>query len=130
MENQNLTNRNNSNLTLSVIRGSYRLHAITKGFIDRLFLPGFAFKYRENSVFSEKLLLGKTAHIITTLDQPGWYYWLVYGRPSVNQLRKSTLQFCGINPVKVNYFGPIRNSKEGYRKKAFYKDEKIGSSFH
>jgi NAD(P)H dehydrogenase (quinone) len=130
MENQNLTNRNNSNLTLSVIRGSYRLHAITKGFIDRLFLPGFAFKYRENSVFSEKLLLGKTAHIITTLDQPGWYYWVVYGRPSVNQLRKSTLQFCGINPVKVNYFGPIRNSKEGYRKKAFYKDEKIGSSFH
>ncbi len=47
------------------------LPAITKGFIDRVFLPGFAFKYRENSVWWDKLLKGKTAHIITTLDQPG-----------------------------------------------------------
>ena len=27
------------------------LPAITKGFIDRLFLPGFAFQYRDNSVW-------------------------------------------------------------------------------
>jgi NAD(P)H dehydrogenase (quinone) len=61
------------------------LPAITKGFIDRIFLPGFAFRYRENSVWWDKLLTGKTAHIITTLDQPGWYYWLVYSKPSINQ---------------------------------------------
>ena len=79
------------------------LPAITKGFIDRLFLPGFAFQYRTNSVWWDKLLKGKTAHIITTLDQPSWYYWLVYGRPSVNQLKKATLEFCGVNPVKVTY---------------------------
>jgi len=64
------------------------LPAITKGFIDRLFLPGMAFQYRENSVWWDKLLKGKTAHIITTLDQPSWYYRFVYGRPSVNQLKK------------------------------------------
>nr|WP_287423105.1 hypothetical protein [Candidatus Brachybacter algidus] len=46
------------------------------------------------------MLKGKTAHIITTLDQQSWYYWLVYGRPSVNQLKKSTLQFCGINRLR------------------------------
>lgn len=91
------------------------LPAITKGFIDRLFLPGFAFQYRENSVWWDKLLIGKTAHIITTLDQPGWYYWLVYGRPSVNQLKKTVLGFCGIKPVKVTYVGPVRNSKAGSR---------------
>ncbi|ASS50025.1 MAG: NADPH:quinone reductase [Candidatus Fluviicola riflensis] len=87
------------------------LPAITKGFIDRVFLPGFGFKYRENSVWWDKLLTGKTARIITTLDQPGWYYRLAFGRPSVNQLKKSTLQFCGIKPVKVTYVGPIRLSK-------------------
>ncbi|UQB69303.1 NAD(P)H-dependent oxidoreductase [Epilithonimonas zeae] len=92
------------------------LPAITKGFIDRLFLPGFAFKYRENSVWWDKLLKGKTAHIITTLDQPGWYYRLFYGRPSVNQLRKSILQFCGIKPVKVSYIGIIKTSDENQRK--------------
>lgn len=105
------------------------LPAITKGFIDRLFLPGFAFKYRENSVWWDKLLKGKTAHIITTLDQPSWYYWLVYGRPSVNQLKKAVLEFCGIEPVKVTYFGPIRNSNEQFRNDLLKKAEALGKSF-
>ncbi|WP_035650769.1 NAD(P)H-dependent oxidoreductase [Flavobacterium sp. ASV13] len=93
------------------------LPAITKGFIDRLFLPGMAFQYRENSVWWDKLLKGKTAHIITTLDQPGWYYRLFFGRPSVNQLKKSTLEFCGIKPVKVSYIGIIKTADEIQRKK-------------
>ncbi|MCR4031330.1 MULTISPECIES: NAD(P)H-dependent oxidoreductase [Flavobacterium] len=93
------------------------LPAITKGFIDRLFLPGMAFQYRDNSVWWDKLLKGKTAHIITTLDQPGWYYRLLFGRPSVNQLKKSTLEFCGIKPVKVSYIGIIKGSTEEQRKK-------------
>lgn len=92
------------------------LPAITKGFIDRLFLPGMAFQYRENSVWWDKLLKGKTAHIITTLDQPGWYYRLFFGRPSVNQLKKSTLEFCGIKPVKVSYVGIVKGSNEDQRK--------------
>ncbi|MBS7254882.1 NAD(P)H-dependent oxidoreductase [Flavobacterium branchiicola] len=93
------------------------LPAITKGFIDRLFLPGMAFQYRENSVWWDKLLKGKTAHIITTLDQPGWYYRLFFGRPSVNQLKKSTLEFCGVKPVKVSYIGVIKTADENQRKK-------------
>jgi putative NADPH-quinone reductase len=35
------------------------LPALTKGFIDRVFLPGFAFRYRENSVCLDKFLIGK-----------------------------------------------------------------------
>ncbi|WP_163410320.1 NAD(P)H-dependent oxidoreductase [Flavobacterium ajazii] len=93
------------------------LPAITKGFIDRLFLPGKTFQYRENSVWWDKLLKGKTAHIITTLDQPGWFYRLFFGRPSVNQLKKSTLEFCGVKPVKVSYIGIIKGSDEKQRKK-------------
>lgn len=102
------------------------LPAITKGFIDRLFLPGLAFKYRENSVWWDKLLTGKTAHIITTLDQPSWYYRIFYGRPSINQLKRSTLEFCGIKPVKVTYIGIIKNSKEEQRKKWIEKVYSLG----
>ena len=91
--------------------------SIMKGFIDRLFVPTIAFKYRTNSIFWDKLFKGRTAHIITTLDQPSWYYRFVYGRPSVNQLRKSVLEFCGISPVKVTYVGVIRNSTESQRVK-------------
>jgi len=91
------------------------LPATTKGFIDRVFLPGYAFKYREGSVWWDKLLKGKTAHIITTLDQPGIYYRLAFGRPSVNQLRRSVLQFCGIKPVKVTYIGIVKTATEQKR---------------
>jgi len=102
------------------------LPAIMKGFIDRLFLPGFAFQYRENSVRWDKLLKGKTARIITTLDQPAWYYRFVYGRPSVNQLKESTLKFCGISPVRVSYLTMIRNSTEEQRKQKLQKVQQLG----
>ena len=104
------------------------LPAITKGFIDRLFLPGFAFQFRENSVWWDKLLTGKTAHIITTLDQPSWFYRFAYGRPSVNQLKKSTLEFCGIKPVKVTYVGAVKNMELSKRNKWLEKIEKLGES--
>ncbi|WP_194778333.1 NAD(P)H-dependent oxidoreductase [Pararhodonellum marinum] len=102
------------------------LPAITKGFIDRLFLPGFAFQYRENSIWWDKLLRGKTAHIITTLDQSSWTYWLLFGRGSVNQLKKSTLEFCGVKPVKVTYFGPIRKADPSRKEKWLKKTEDLG----
>ena len=102
------------------------LPALLKGFIDRLFLPGKAFKYRPDSVWWDKLLTGKTARIITTLDQPGWYYRLRFGRPSVNQLKKSTLEFCGIKPVSVSYFGIIKTATESQRNTWLSKAEKMG----
>lgn len=102
------------------------LPALMKGFIDRLFLPGMAYKYRENSVWWDKLLKGKTAHILTTLDQPGWYYRLFFGRPSVNQLRKSVLEYCGVKPVRVTYIGIIRNSKDEQRAQWLTKVKVLG----
>lgn len=102
------------------------LPAITKGFIDRVFLPGFAFQYKENSAWWDKLLKGRTARIITTLDQPDWYYKLIYGRPSVNQLKKSTLEFCGIKPVGVTYIGIIKTANEKQRTNWFEQVFKIG----
>lgn len=102
------------------------LPAITKGFIDRLFLPGLAFRYHENSIRWDKLLKGKTAHIITTLDQPSWYYWLAYGRSSVNQLKKTTLEFCGVKPVKVTYIGIVKTASASRRDKWLHKIEELG----
>ena len=96
------------------------LPAKMKGFIDRTFLPGITFKYKKDSIWWDKLLKGKSARIITTMDQPGWYYSLFYGKPSINQLKKSTLQFCGVSPVKVTTIGPIRNT-DVTRKSIFLK---------
>lgn len=100
--------------------------AVLKGFIDRVFLPGFAFQKRPGSLWWDKLLKGRTARIISTMDQPAWYYRLVYKRPSNNAIKKLTLEFCGIKPVKVTNIGPIKNSKEGFRKKWLEKVEAMG----
>jgi len=100
--------------------------AILKGFIDRVFLPGFAFQKRENSVWWDKLLKNKSARIISTLDQPAWYYWLIYKQPSNNAMKKLVLQFCGINPVRITTIGPIRLSKETYRLNWLKRIERLG----
>lgn len=104
--------------------GSYP--AIMKGFIDRVFLPGFAFEKRENSVWWDKLLTKKSARIISTLDQPAWYYRLIYNRPSYKSLKNMTFQFSGIKHVKSTTIGPLRLSKESYREKWLQKVEKLG----
>jgi len=84
--------------------------ALLKGFFDRVFLPGFAFKYRKGKAFPEPLLKGRTAHLLVTLDTPAWYYRWIYRMPGLHQVRKTTLEFCGIKPLKTLTFGPILSS--------------------
>jgi putative NADPH-quinone reductase len=43
--------------------------AILKGFLDRVLVPGFAFKKREGSLLWDKYLSGKSARLICTMDQ-------------------------------------------------------------
>ena len=61
-----------------------KIIAVLKGFFDRVFLPGFAYKYRENSPLWDKLLKGKTAHLIVTMDTPSWYNRIVTGGPAIS----------------------------------------------
>ncbi|MBK6265622.1 NAD(P)H-dependent oxidoreductase [Marivirga sp. S37H4] len=100
--------------------------AIMKGFLDRVLLPGFAYQKREDSLWWDKYLTGKTARIISTLDQPAWYYWLVYRQPSHNSMKKLTLEFCGIKPVKVTTIGPLKHSKLPFRERWIEKVERMG----
>ena len=91
--------------------------ALMKGFIDRIFLPGFAFKYRAGKAFPDKLLRGRTAHLLVTLDTPPWYYRWFYRMPGVHQMRKTTLAFCGIKPIKTLLLGPLLGSTPAQREK-------------
>ncbi len=100
--------------------------AMFKGFLDRVLLPGFAFKKREDSLWWDKFLTGKSARIISTLDQPAWFYRLRYGRPSYHAIKQLTLHFIGISPVRTTTIGPIRNSKDSYRQKWLHKIEQLG----
>ena len=100
--------------------------AMMKGFLDRILLPGFAFKKRENSLLSDKCLTGKSARIICTMDQPTWFYKFVYRSPSHNAMKKGTLHYIGIKKVRITAIGPIRLSTEEFRAKWLNKVEKLG----
>jgi putative NADPH-quinone reductase len=102
--------------------------ALFKGFIDRIFLPGYAFKYQNTSPLPIKLMKGKTARIITTMDTPVWYYYIVYKSPGINSLKKSVLQFCGFKQVRKTILTPVRNSEEIIRKRWLKKIEIMGSN--
>jgi len=100
--------------------------AMMKGFLDRVLLPGFAFQKREGSVWWNKLLTGKSARIICTMDQPPLFYSLVNGKPSHSAIKKLTCHFIGIKPVKITSIGPIRLSTDEFRAKWLIKVEQLG----
>lgn len=87
------------------------LPALLKGFLDRVLLPGFAYKFHQGHRSWDKLLKGRTARIVVTLDTPGWYDRLVYGRPAWRQMKHTILQFCGMKLLSTTTFAPIATSK-------------------
>ncbi len=54
---------------------------LLKGLLDRILLPGFAFRYHRANPFWDKLLSGRSADVIVTMDTPPWYLRLLYGDP-------------------------------------------------
>jgi len=101
--------------------------AIMKGFLDRVLLPGFAFKKKEGSVWWDKYFTGKSSRLICTIDQPTWYYRWINKSPSHHAMRKLTLNFIGVKSVKITTIGPMRLSKPEFREKWLHKIEKLGA---
>ncbi|MGL4598337.1 MAG: NAD(P)H-dependent oxidoreductase, partial [Bacteroidia bacterium] len=100
--------------------------AVMKGFLDRVFLPGFAFQKRENSVWWDKLLTGKTARLICTMDQPPWYYRLINRAPTHFMMKKMVMEFCGVERVGITSLGIVRNSADQKRVDWLRKVEELG----
>jgi putative NADPH-quinone reductase/1,4-dihydroxy-2-naphthoate octaprenyltransferase len=88
--------------------------ALLKGFIDRIFKPGYAFCMHPDGSW-DQLLQGKSAHLINTMDTPGWVYRWIYASPGIKAMKMATLQFCGIRPVRVTSFGTVFDSTPARR---------------
>ena len=93
------------------------LPAKFKGLIDRTFLSGFAFRYQPNKTIPDKLLKGRTAEVVLTLDTPPFYYRYFQGDSVTKQLKHTILGFCGIKVVSMTYIGPIISSTTEQRAK-------------
>lgn len=93
--------------------GSYP--AVLKAWIDRVFVSGFAFRYRERGSLWDKLLTGRTARIVMTMDSPGiWNAW-TYRDAAIRSLRSATLQYCGIRVRGVTRLAEVRHRTDADR---------------
>ncbi|MCB2058179.1 MAG: NAD(P)H-dependent oxidoreductase, partial [Novosphingobium sp.] len=79
-----------------------------KGLLDRLLLPGWAFRYHRDDPMWDRLLAGRSADLIVTMDTPPWYLRLAYGDAVIKRWKRQVLGFTGFKPVRVFRFGPTR----------------------
>jgi putative NADPH-quinone reductase len=82
--------------------------ALLKGFMDRAVLPSWGFKFRECSMLWDRLLAGRSARLLVTMDLWPWVFRLLLGSPAVRAMRQSFLKFCGVSPVRTTYLGSVR----------------------
>ncbi|MBO0475344.1 NAD(P)H dehydrogenase (quinone) [Enterococcus sp. DIV0840] len=87
--------------------------AILKGFIDKVFSKGFAYKYKGSLPVG--LLKEKSAWIITTEDAPKWYKKL-FQQDYGTILKKQVLNMFGIKKVKHYSLSSMKNLNDTQRK--------------
>ncbi|MBG9787884.1 NAD(P)H-dependent oxidoreductase [Brevibacillus laterosporus] len=71
----------------------------------------------DDLILAQQLLKGRSARLIVTMDSPYWYYSLVQGKPGHRMMKKSTLQFCGISPVKITTLSQVGKADDEKRKR-------------
>lgn len=100
--------------------------AILKGFIDKILLPGFAFKHHSGKIFPEKLLTGKSIRFLVTMDTPKWWFYLIYRASQFQILKKIIFGYVGFAPIRFSTFGFMRRSTNKQRNKWLGKVEQLG----
>ena len=91
------------------------LPALLKGFIDRTFLPGWAYQYEDGKPIPKGLLAGRTARVICTMDSPSWWYRLKHRRAAHRTLTHATLHFVGIKKVRETTVFKVRTLDDSAR---------------
>lgn len=101
-----------------------------KGLFDRMWLPGFAFRYRKDEKGNrklgwEKLLKGRTGRIIITAGSHPFLIWALFG-DFTNELDRGILGFAGIKS-RVTALGPAEKAPLWKREQWLRKVTRLGS---
>ena len=100
--------------------------ALLKGVIDRSFLPGWAFTVKKSGL-PNKLLRGRSARTLVTIDSPGWYDRLMYRRSAHRAFETATLAYTGFSPVRSTSFTNVRGASDARRAAWLAKAETLGA---
>jgi putative NADPH-quinone reductase len=80
--------------------------ALTKGFLEQVMRPGFAFHFSPIRP-PQCGLKGKSARLIVTMGMPAFAYRWFYLAHGVRGVNRSLLRFCGIGPIRATYIGGV-----------------------
>ena len=87
--------------------------ALLKGLLERMMLPGFAYRFHDSGMGWDKHLRGKSARIIVTMNSPVLAYKLFFGSVGDKLLKTAILSFCGISPVRFTHIGSVEKISKG-----------------
>lgn len=82
--------------------------ALLKGLFDRMWLPGFAFRFHKHETWHslpgwDKLHKGKTARVVALSKMPAWLISVLFG-DFTNEISRATLGFSGFK-VRRTHIG-------------------------
>jgi len=85
--------------------------ALLKGFVDRVFTVGWAYKFTGRNKW-DKYLTNKTAYFIITTGGPAWYYKFLLRNPIAKFLGRDTLGFCGFKRYGSVVIGALADKNQ------------------
>ena len=87
--------------------------ALTKGFLEQVARPGFAFREKKGDPLGHKGLTGRSARVVVTMGMPALMYRWFFRAHSVKSLERNVLGFVGIAPVHETLIGQVGELDEG-----------------
>lgn len=80
--------------------------ALVKAFLEQVFRPGVAFRYRADG-FPQRLLDGRSARIVVTMGMPVLAYRWWFRAHGLRGLERSVLRLAGIRPIRESLYGRV-----------------------
>lgn len=102
--------------------------ALLKGLFDRMWLPGFAYKYLSNGQMWQKLLKGRTARVFVTSDAHPLLARFILG-DNTNEIRDGILWFAGFS-TRIKKIGPVKNISQERKIQWLQKMKKYGRKLY
>ncbi len=102
--------------------------ALLKGFLERTFAAGFAIDFTDKPPYYAPLLSGRSARLTTTMNTPPLVYRWLLREPGHSVMKRTILQLCGIRPVRITPFGPVRGAPEARRRQWIKKVHELGQA--
>jgi putative NADPH-quinone reductase len=99
---------------------------LVKAFVDRTFLPGYAFEYRRGNSLPETLLKGRSSRVVTTMDSPSFWYQLWHRASLHASFVNATLRYVGFGPVQSTTIYRLRELSDQQRQAWLARMEELG----